>query len=182
MLTPRLFTIAREGSGQLSTMAAPRGGDWLSDEMRGLRVLGVHVVVSLLTASEGLELGLEDEPSCARDAGLRFDAMPTPDRDTPDPAATRVMVRRLLDDLAAGRSVAIHCRAGIGRSSLLAAAVLKGEGTPAADAWQLIAAARGLPVPDTDAQIEFVSAFSMQADKARTRAGQVSPSWFSPSG
>ncbi|MFT4110031.1 hypothetical protein, partial [Propionicimonas sp.] len=60
-----------------------------------------------------------------------------------------------------GHGVAIHCRAGIGRSSVLAAAVLQLEGVPADEAWNLISHARGLPVPDTDAQRRFV-------DKLRT--------------
>ena len=50
----------------------------------------------------------------------------------------------------------IHCRAGIGRSSLLAAAVLRVEGRTADEAWQRITEARGLPVPDTDEQRDFL--------------------------
>ena len=156
MIAPRLFTIRRDGVGRLSTMAAPRGGDWLDDEMRGLRLLGVDTLVSLLTESEARELGLAGERSAAEEAGLRFLALPTPDLSTPRPRAVTELAARLRDELASGRGVAVHCRAGIGRSSLLAAVVLVLEGLPPSEAWERISLARGLPVPDTEAQRRFV--------------------------
>lgn len=156
MIAPRLFTISREGPGQLFTMAAPRGGDWLREEMQALKFLGVHTVVSMLTATENRELDLTDEAEAALEAGLRFVTMPTPDRETPTRTPTWALARSLVDDLQADHGVAIHCRAGIGRSSLLAAAVLWLEGIPADEAWDRISRARGLPVPDTDAQRQFI--------------------------
>lgn len=155
MIVPRLFTVQRTGPGQLSTMAAPRGGDWLPEEMQGLRLLGVDIVVSMLTEPECWELDLLDEPQFAQEAGLRFLTLPTPDRETPERRSAMALALALAHELAAGRSVAIHCRAGIGRSSLLAAAVLTLEGVAADEAWRRISEARGLPVPDTEAQRRF---------------------------
>ena len=56
----------------------------------------------------------------------------------------------------AGHSIGVHCRMGIGRSSLLLAALLVRSGTSPEDAFQLISAARGLPVPDTDEQRQWL--------------------------
>jgi hypothetical protein len=39
-MRPVLFTINRGGRGRLSTMARPRGGDWLTDELAGLAIAG----------------------------------------------------------------------------------------------------------------------------------------------
>jgi protein-tyrosine phosphatase len=58
-----------------------------------------------------------------------------------------------------GRSIAIHCRAGIGRSSMIAACALILCGIDAAEALALIKAARGVSVPDTDEQRDWVIAF-----------------------
>ena len=58
-----------------------------------------------------------------------------------------------------GRSIAIHCRAGIGRSSLVAASVLICLGTRPGEALRLIGNARGVPVPATDDQRDWVMAF-----------------------
>lgn len=152
MIAPRLFVIDRAGSGRLSTMPAPRGGEWLADEMAALRLCGVDVLVSMLIAAEVWELDLCDEQRAAEGVGLRFYALPTPDRETPRLEPTRALLMKLMGELHLGAHVAIHCRAGIGRSSLLTASVLAAEGVPPAEAYRRISNARHLPVPDTDDQ------------------------------
>jgi hypothetical protein len=49
----------------------------------------------------------------------------------------------------------------------VAASILVSSGTPADDAWTLIAARREQPVPDTDEQREWVHQFA----RRRSRAG-----------
>lgn len=53
--------------------------------------------------------------------------------------------------------IAIHCRAGIGRSSLIAASVMTAYHIPAEEAFSLIETARGFAVPDTQEQKDRVS-------------------------
>ncbi|MFD3520855.1 tyrosine protein phosphatase [Streptomyces sp. NPDC058653] len=151
-MRPTLFTAALPGPGRLSTMAKPRGADWLEDEMRALRDAGVDVLVCALTPAEREELGLSDEEQAAEAAGLRFVSLPIPDRTTPDLAAVLPALRELTGRLAGGAHVVTHCRAGIGRASLLAAALLILGGTEPDDAWEAIEKARGLAVPDTAEQ------------------------------
>jgi protein-tyrosine phosphatase len=67
-------------------------------------------------------------------------------------------------DLEAGESVVIHCRMGIGRASMLAVGVLCAEGLSADEAWQRVESARGLPVPDTEAQRSWVNGLDLKAD------------------
>lgn len=141
-------------------MARPRGGEWLQDEVRGLAAHRVDVMVSsLLSDSEVVELDLKAEERLARAAGIDFRRLPTPDLQLPDPEGARGVAERLCQSLGDGRHVAIHCRAGIGRSSTLAALVLVLEGMSPPDAWQRIEQARGMPVPDTAAQRSFVDRF-----------------------
>ncbi|MEW1798182.1 protein-tyrosine phosphatase family protein [Streptomyces niveus] len=151
-MRPTLFTIDLPGPGRLSTMAKPRGGDWLDDEMRGLREAGTDVLVCALTGPERDELGLSDEERAATAAGLRFVSVPIPDRTVPDLAAVLSTLRELSDGLADGAHVVTHCRAGIGRASLLAAALLILGGTDPDLAWHVLEEARGLAVPDTPEQ------------------------------
>jgi len=117
----------------------------------------VDVLVCLLPPGERLLLGLADEPDAAARAGLAFHALPIRDFATPDRAAAAVLVDTLAAELAAGRYVAVHCRGGVGRSSLIAAALLVRLGTPAEQAWQVISAARGHPVPETAAQRRWLA-------------------------
>ncbi|MEV8418229.1 hypothetical protein AB0P45_32215 [Streptomyces niveus] len=105
-MRPTLFTIDLPGPGRLSTMAKPRGGDWLDDEMRGPREAGVDVLVCALTGPERDELGLSDEERAATAAGLRFVSVPIPDRTVPDPASVLSTLRELSDGLADGAHVA----------------------------------------------------------------------------
>ncbi|MFE6049145.1 tyrosine protein phosphatase [Kitasatospora sp. NPDC056446] len=150
-----LFTIDLPGPGRLSTMARPRGDDWLDDEMAALKRCGVDVLVCALTGPELDELGLADEPRAAAAAGLRFVAIPVADRTVPDRAAVLPTLHALAELLRGGAHIVTHCRAGIGRSSLLAAALLILDGVAPDTAWDRIERARGLPVPDTAEQREW---------------------------
>jgi protein-tyrosine phosphatase len=142
----------------LSTMARPRGGDWLSDEMEALSSSGVGVLVSTLTPSEEAELDLSGESASAVSAGLEYISFPIQDRGVPEATMFRELVRKLRAALEGGSHVVIHCRMGIGRSSLVAAGVLVAEGTEGPAAWAAISDARGLPVPDTEAQRDWLNA------------------------
>jgi protein-tyrosine phosphatase len=133
-------------------MARPRGDDWLSDEMSGLREAGTDVLVSMLTPDEANELGLQGEPGAATAAGLVFLTLPTPDRGIPETQPFRDLLAELREALAAGHNVVVHCRMGIGRSSLVAAGLLVEEGLTVPDAFEAVATARGMTVPDTEAQ------------------------------
>jgi protein-tyrosine phosphatase len=156
-----LFEIERDGPGRLATMAAPRGGNWVAEEMAGLRAQGVDVLVSALTDYELVELRLTDEPELARRAGLTYISFPIPDRDAPAAdAPVGDLVRHLEEHLVAGRFVVTHCRAGIGRSSLLAAAVLVQDGLSPDEAWERISVARGFEVPDTEVQEAWLASFA----------------------
>ncbi len=83
----------------------------------------------MLMDDELSELGLVDEAAEARPLGLEVMRVPTVDRGVPasTPGFDRAVVQ-VLGHLDAARFVAVHCRAGIGRSSLLVAAVLVARG------------------------------------------------------
>ena len=152
-MRPTLYAIPLPTPvGRLSTMARPRGDDWLDDEMIGLREAGVDVLVSLQSDVERRELGLLDEGPAAQRAGMLFHHFPVPDFGVPDRSAFEPLLATLVTDLSQGRHVAVHCRAGIGRSSVVAAAILVRLGAAPDAAWEAISAARGLSVPETDEQ------------------------------
>ena len=155
-MIPKLYTTERDGPGRLSTMARPRGGDWLAEELAGLKRIRVDAVVSALMHDELLELDLVEEPEIARQTGLDFVSVPIPDRGTPKNENIMEALTEMQGLLTAGLHMVVHCRMGIGRSSMLAAAVMVLEGADREDTWHRIATARGLPVPDTDEQRAWV--------------------------
>jgi protein-tyrosine phosphatase len=106
-------------------MPRPRGNDWLSDDLRILRHAGVDVIVSALTAAEAEELGLTAEALECTQNGLLFISFPIEDRSLPtDQTKFDSLVDQLLQFSRNGKAIVVHCRAGIGRSSLIAACVL----------------------------------------------------------
>ncbi len=156
-MRPTIYSVHRDGPGRLSTMAKPRGDDWLDDELRALRRVGVDVLVCALPESERLEVGLAGEAAAAQHAGLEFVTIPIPDRSVPDLATVLPRLRELVAQLNAGGHVVTHCRFGIGRASLLAAALLVLEGVDPDEAWRRLTHARGQRVPDTDEQRRWIA-------------------------
>ncbi|MET9632453.1 hypothetical protein ABZX92_33845 [Lentzea sp. NPDC006480] len=151
-MRPTIYTVAHPGPGVVSTMAHPAGGVFLEGKLRGLRQVGVDVLVSAQTDIERVECDLLDEERVAVAAGLRFACFPIEDRTAPSVSDALAFVRPLHALYREGAHVVFHCWAGIGRSSLLAALLLGMDGVEPAAAWRLISAARGLPVPDTREQ------------------------------
>jgi len=148
---------------RLAIMARPRAGDWLADEIAAWRAEKIDIVISLLEAHEVMELGLQSEAALCGDHGIAFVSFAIPDRGVPSSLhATRELARRSAEELRSGRSIAVHCRAGIGRSALLAACILAIHGHDVAAAFRWIAEARRLDVPDTDEQRNWAMAFAAQ--------------------
>jgi protein-tyrosine phosphatase len=159
-MRPSIYWLDLNNRWRLAIMPRPRAGDWLADEVTAWKAEGVDILLSLLEPEEVAELDLRNVPMLCRRAGIEHIAFAIPDRGVPASIGeTASLVRRLSGALAAGKAVAIHCRAGIGRSALIAACVLARNGYDVGGAFDTIAEARGVAVPDTDAQRVWVSAF-----------------------
>jgi protein-tyrosine phosphatase len=144
-------------------MAHPAGGVFLEAKLRELRRLGVDVLVSAQTDDERVECDLVDEERMAATAGLQFVCFPITDRGVPNVSEAVAAVRPLHAMYRAGAHVVFHCWAGIGRS-LLAALLLGMDGVEPEEAWRLITAARGFPVPDTGEQREWLASWWASRD------------------
>jgi len=137
---------------------AATGSAW---NCSGWRQAGVEVLASALTADEQWELGLEDEPQACAAHGIEFVGLPIPDLGAPqDSLAFLGEVGRLTAALRLGRNVAVHCRQGVGRSGLVAVAVMVALGSPLEAALQAVSLARGLSVPETQEQRNWLEALS----------------------
>ncbi len=167
-MRPHVYWIDLPMTGRLAIMARPRAGDWLDDEISGWRDQGIDIVVSLLEREEVSELGLQREAGLCREQGMEFLSFPIPDRGVPASlrdAAT--LAQTISAGIGEGRAVAVHCRAGIGRSALIAACALVCSGADPAVAFEAIGKARGVNVTDTKGQIDWVTTFRDYATAAR---------------
>ena len=156
-MSPKLFWIPGPWRGKLAVSTRPRGGDWLYDEIAALRNVGVDVLASLLETTEVTEFDLFDECHAAEASGIQFQSFPIPDRGTPASTLLAVaLIASITESLERGENVAIHCRQGVGRSGLIAVAVLVVSGKAPDDAMRIVSAARGEDVPETTIQREWL--------------------------
>jgi protein-tyrosine phosphatase len=159
-MQPEIFWIPSPWPGRLATLPRPRGEDWLEDEISGFRQVGVDVMVSALESAEAAELGLIGEAETCQRKGIEFISFPIPDRGVPKSVQiAQELAQSLKIKLASGKNVAIHCRAGVGRSSVLAACVLMLAGMDSETAFDRIQLARGMRVPDCEEQKDWVERF-----------------------
>ena len=152
-----LYPITDAFPNHIAIIPRPRGNDWLCEEIGALSREGIEILVSMLTDAEAEELGLNDESEECAAAGISFVNLPIPDRSVPsDTNAFLRTVEELATKVREGHSVAVHCRASIGRSSVLAASILTRLGWDAKTAFDAVEAARGCSVPDTSEQRQWV--------------------------
>jgi protein-tyrosine phosphatase len=159
-MRPSIYWLHLPEGGRLAIMPRPRAGDWLVGEIAGWKAEGINLVVDLLEPQEIIELELQQEETVCRGMDIDFVSFPIPDRGVPVSIKdTEQLVHNVSALVTSGKPVAVHCRAGIGRSSLIAACVLVRNGFTANGAFDIIAKVRRVEVPDTESQRVWVSTF-----------------------
>ena len=104
---------------------------------------------------------LEGEAAAAAVSGIDFRPFPIPDRGVPaSRESVAELVSGIVDALDMGKTVAVHCRQGIGRSGMIVAGVLVAAGTDLAAALRTIKDSRGLEVPETEEQHHWLTEFA----------------------
>ncbi|HWK07884.1 MAG TPA: protein-tyrosine phosphatase family protein [Puia sp.] len=154
----KIYWLHNFGNGsKLGIMARPRGNEWLEEDILSLKKQGVQTIVSLLDRNEIYELGLEKEPELCLQNGIEYVNFPIADRNVPksDPGFHN-FIGQLKEKITAGRHMVIHCRMGIGRSTIIAGCLLITPGYKTDDIIAHISKIRGLRVPDTDEQIAWL--------------------------
>jgi len=158
-MTNNVYWISAAQPHRISIVARPRGNDWLEDDLKRLSREGIGVLVSRLTPEEAAELGLSEEGRFCGQCGISFFNLPIADRSVPNEFEIVAPLDTLVKQVQLGRGVGFHCRAGIGRSSMMAALVLGRLGWTSEAAFRAISDARGCRVPDTLEQEQWVQSF-----------------------
>ena len=147
--------------GKLALAARPRGGDWLQEEIASWHGAGIDTVLSLLTPEEEQSLDLTNEASVVKARGMNFMQLPIPDREVPgSETEVSAALEKLNAKLSSGRNVIVDCRQGVGRSGLVAVCLLVTKGLDVKSAVKSISAARGVPVPETKEQRQWIDHYA----------------------
>jgi len=142
-------------------MPKPPKGDHLSHFTAFLKQQGVNQLVSLLEPLESQQFGLVSHAMLCEDEGIEHHSFPIKDHGIPlDVQKFLRLIKQLANALEEGQTIAIHCFAGIGRTGLTAAAVMIYLGHDLDKALIQLSKARGLKVPETLQQIQFLHRIS----------------------
>jgi protein-tyrosine phosphatase len=160
LLRSQLHWVQGIAPHKLALMPRPEGGVQLKNEVAAWRTASIGVVLSLLEDQEITELGLAEEPSLCKRSGIEFLHFPVPDWGVPSSTERlRELLVGLRSRLEQGQAVAIHCRAGIGRTGVVAGCLLHLLHTPSQNIFHLLSRSRGVSMPATTAQAEWVEQF-----------------------
>jgi len=146
--------------GTLALSPHPAGGDALLPELQQLTTAGFGHVASLLEPDEAAQLHLADEAEACARVGLCFHHLPVRDGSIPGFARYVAFMDSLAEALSDGQGLLVHCRHGIGRSSLVAIGLLLHAGVPYAEAVERVSQARGAVLPSTLPQGRLLLAYA----------------------
>jgi protein-tyrosine phosphatase len=119
-------------------------------------------VLSLLTEAEEESLELHGESGAVEKNEMKFLNLPISDRQVPrSDAEFGEALEKVNGELSGGRNVLVHCRQGIGRSGLVAACLLVKKGMSPGPAVEVVSAARGLTVPETPEQRNWIDRYAV---------------------
>lgn len=152
-----IFPIPISAPGKIAIISRPAGNEFLLESIGFLKKEKFDIVLSALKQEEEFELGLKEENEICKQNGIQFISFPISDRDVPDSfILTKKLCLSMKEKIENGASIGVHCRAGIGRSSLLSSCILIHLGFKPDDAFRLISESRRLKVPDTKEQENWV--------------------------
>ena len=160
---PERFNLLKVPSGGVLVLSAhPAAGGAFKPALQALQTAGARLLVSLLPTDELASLGLHSlQPECEH-IGLAWAHCPIADFSAPGwefelgwrSAGPRV--HALLDS---GNVIALHCRAGLGRTGTVAAHILIERGMPLQSAMQLVRETRPGSI-ETDSQEAYLQALA----------------------
>ncbi|MDX1960452.1 MAG: hypothetical protein SFU98_17920 [Leptospiraceae bacterium] len=152
-----IYSIPIQAAGKLAIISRPARDEFLRESIESLKKEKIDTVISALMQYEESELGLSKEKEICKELKMDFLSFPIEDRAVPESfSAMQTFSKSIKERILLGQSVGIHCRAEIGRSSILCSCILFELGFSVDQAILLISESRKLKVPDTEEQVDWL--------------------------
>ena len=154
------FDVLELPPGKARIALCPCPGQWgpLAGDLERLRDLGAVDLVTLIEDHEFALLGVTSMAAQVAASGIRWWHLPIRDMGVPDAnfeARWQIAGGELGKLLENGRSIAVHCRGGLGRTGIVAARLLVERGMAPAQAIAHVRETRPGSI-ETKAQEDFV--------------------------
>ena len=154
------FRIHSAHGADLWMMPAPVFEGDVFNTVQSLSGLRIRHLASLVEPHETKTLGLERLREATDFHHINLYSFPITDRHPPMAfEGFNALADTLSRRFSAGESTGIHCKSGIGRSGILACAILAKLGLSFDQALALIANHRGLDAPNTKRQLDWLEKF-----------------------
>ena len=104
----------------------PKGS--LDTHLEDLSKIGIKIIYCLINYEEQRKLNLINYSEKTKHLGIEFISLPITDQSIPDPNLT-IKLKRILDEMVMNfkknKTFLIHCKAGLGRTGMITALLLK---------------------------------------------------------
>ena len=156
----KIYWVDQLQKGKIGMSTRPRGGEWLEIDIQKLVLASTDILVSLLNHSEIKELKLETEKTISHQLGIEYINYEIEDRHVPESLITfKKLIFYLHGQLLKGKTIVIHCKMGIGRTSIVSASLLSIYSSFYNDVFTLLSNVIGLTVPDIEEQKQWTLEF-----------------------
>ncbi len=156
-MTSPIYPIETIEAGSLSAMAKPNAKGDIEAEFKSIAARNITRVVSLLESTEAAGQGLANEKREVERCGMQFVHYPIGDFGVPENIHEfALFIRQEHQAIVAGEHTVVHCYAGIGRTGIVTTSILLRCGYNPLQAIDYISKKRGMKIPDTQRQIDWI--------------------------
>lgn len=153
-----VFEIPFSSKVQIFIASKPGSSTELEYDISNLTKLGENVVLcSLLTNNEAREFNLEEEQQVCEKHNIEFLHLEILDESIPGYQEFLELVNLLVKKIRISNIVIIHCKHGIGRSGMIAVAILLNFGYSLDKACNFLSKVRGYKVPQSISQFKLLA-------------------------